>query len=369
VYPKAQLSLFSSLGLSDDKPEEKPNVSPTKHYSTIELFAGAGGLALGFEKAGLNCVMLNEIDHNASETLRTNRPDWNVIESDVSKIDFSEYRGKVDIVSGGFPCQAFSYAGKKLGLQDTRGTLFFEFARAVSEIQPLICVGENVRGLLTHDNGNTLRGMVSILEELGYDVLPPQVLKAIYYKVPQKRERLLIVGLKKGCGLEYEFPTPIKEVFDLRQALKKGHLYDTDVPKSPGQKYPASKEEILKLVPPGGYWRDLPLELQKKYMQKSFYLGGGKTGIARRISWDEPSLTLTCSPAQKQTERCHPEETRPFTIREYARIQTFPDDWKFSGAMHSQYKQIGNAVPVNLATAIGSSLVKCLNKYYEKTKN
>ena len=165
--------------------------------------------------------MLNEIDHNASETLRTNRPEWNVIESDVSKIDFSEYRGKVDIVSGGFPCQAFSYAGKKLGLQDVRGTLFFEFARAVSEIQPLICVGENVRGLLTHDKGNTLRGMVSILEELGYDVLPPQVLKAIYYKVPQKRERLLIVGLKKGCGLEYEFPTPIKEVFGLRQALKK----------------------------------------------------------------------------------------------------------------------------------------------------
>lgn len=369
MYPKAQLSLFSNLGLPDDKPEEKSNVLPAKNYSTIELFAGAGGLALGFEKAGLNCVMLNEIDHNASETLRKNRPEWNVVESDVSKIDFSEYKGKIDIVSGGFPCQAFSYAGKKLGLQDARGTLFFEFARAVSEIQPLICVGENVRGLLTHDKGNTLRGMVSILEELGYNVLPPQVLKAIYYKVPQKRERLLIVGLKKGCGLEYEFPTPIKKVFSLRQALKKGDLYDTDVPASLGQKYPTNKKEILKLIPPGGYWRDLPLELQKKYMQKSFYLGGGKTGIARRISWDEPSLTLTCSPAQKQTERCHPEETRPFTIREYARIQTFPDDWQFSGAMHSQYKQIGNAVPVNLATAIGSSLVKCLNKHYEKTEN
>ena len=118
------------------------------------------------------------------------------------------------------------------------------------------------------------------------------------------------------------------------------------------------------MVPPGGYWRDLPLDIQKEYMLKSFYLGGGKTGMARRISWDEPSLTLTCSPAQKQTERCHPEETRPFTVREYARIQTFPDDWEFAGPMGAQYKQIGNAVPVNLAYHMGVELVRSLNEYH-----
>lgn len=111
----------------------------------------------------------------------------------------------------------------------------------------------------------------------------------------------------------------------------------------------------------GGDWRDLPLELQKEYMGASFYLGGGKTGMARRLSLDEPSLTLTCSPAQKQTERCHPLETRPLSIREYARIQTFPDDWVFAGSVASQYKQIGNAVPVNLAWAVGRSLVRLLN--------
>lgn len=122
----------------------------------------------------------------------------------------------------------------------------------------------------------------------------------------------------------------------------------------------------MDLIPPGGYWRDLPIELQKSYMKGSFHLSGGKTGMARRISWDEPCLTLTCAPAQKQTERCHPEETRPFTIREYARIQTFPDDWEFSGALTSQYAQIGNAVPVNLAEAIGKSIVKSLNDYYRK---
>ena len=99
-------------------------------------------------------------------------------------------------------------------------------------------------------------------------------------------------------------------------------------------------------------------------MKKSYYLGGGKTGMARRMSWDEPSLTLTCAPAQNQTERCHPQETRPFTVREYARIQTFPDEWIFSGSLSSQYKQIGNAVPVNLAYAVGQQLVRSLNNYY-----
>jgi DNA (cytosine-5)-methyltransferase 1 len=102
-------------------------------------------------------------------------------------------------------------------------------------------------------------------------------------------------------------------------------------------------------------------------MGKSFYLGGGKTGIARRIGWDEPSLTLTCSPAQKQTERCHPDETRPFTVREYARIQTFPDEWKFMGSISQQYKQIGNAVPCNFGQEIGYSIISFLNKLYEKS--
>lgn len=123
------------------------------------------------------------------------------------------------------------------------------------------------------------------------------------------------------------------------------------------------------MVPPGGYWRDLPDDLQREYMKKSYFLGGGKTGMARRLSWDEPSLTLTCAPAQKQTERCHPDETRPLTVREYARIQTFPDDWNFAGPVTAQYKQIGNAVPVNLAHALGRSLVKLLNDLEEIDEN
>jgi DNA (cytosine-5)-methyltransferase 1 len=366
VYKKDQLKIFDELSFLFNPTEKGNEIKPERKYSVLELFAGAGGLAIGLEKAGLSCIGLNEIDHWAAETLRKNRPKWRVIEEDIRKVNFEEYKNKVDVVTGGFPCQAFSYAGKKMGLNDARGTLFYEFARVVQETQPLICVGENVKGLLNHDEGRTLEGMISILDEIGYKPLDPKILKAIFYKVPQKRERLILIGIRKDIKVDFSFPKPHKKIYNLTDALKKGELFDSDVPESKGPSYPKRKKEILDLVPPGGYWRDLPLDIQMEYMQKSFYLGGGKTGMARRISWDEPSLTLTCSPAQKQTERCHPDETRPFTVREYARIQTFPDKWDFAGSISQQYKQIGNAVPVNLACELGFSLVNFLNEVYKE---
>lgn len=367
VYKQDQLQLFPEFQeLTKEDNQVSNKTKPQKQYSVLELFAGAGGLAIGLEKAGIKCAALNEVDKWACQTLRNNRPKWNVIEGDIRNFDFKEYKNKVDVVTGGFPCQAFSYAGKKLGLKDARGTLFYEFARVVKEVKPAICIGENVRGLLSHDKGKTLEGMISILDEIGYKVVTPvQVLKAINYNVPQKRERLILVGIRKDIDLEYKYPRPYEKIYNLKDALKKGDLYSCDVPTSKGAKYPDHKKKVLDLVPPKGYWRDLPLDMQKEYMQKSFYLGGGKTGMARRIGWDEPCLTLTCSPAQKQTERCHPDETRPFTVREYARIQTFPDDWKFAGSVSQQYKQIGNAVPVNLAKEIGFSIVQFLNAYHE----
>ncbi len=363
VYKSKDLEQFEKIGFMFKEQIKHKDEPPLKRYTSIELFAGAGGLALGLEKAGLSNILLSEIDKNACETLRKNRPEWNVIEGDVANIDFKPYQGNVDVITGGFPCQAFSFAGKRLGFEDARGTLFFEFARAVKETQPLICVGENVRGLLQHENGKTIEGMISVLDELGYDVITPRLLKALFYRVPQKRERVLLVGLRKDAGLKFEWPLESNEIFTVRDALKKGRLYPTDVSTSSGQAYPKNKREIMELIPPGGYWRDLPIDLQKTYMKGSFHLSGGKTGMARRISWDEPCLTLTCAPAQKQTERCHPEETRPFTVREYARIQTFTDDWEFAGPLTSQYAQIGNAVPVNLAEAVGKSIIRTLNSY------
>jgi len=369
VYRKADIQLFMGSLFDETYEDEISNeVLPENQYSVLELFAGAGGLAIGLEKAGLKCVALNEIDKWACQTLRKNRPNWNVLEGDIAQYRFSEYKGKVDVITGGFPCQAFSYAGKKLGLNDARGTLFYEFSRVVDEVKPPICIGENVRGLLSHEKGKTLEGMISILDEIGYRVAPVKVLKAVNYRVPQKRERLILVGIRKDINIDFEYPKPHNKIYNLNDALKKGELFDCDVPLSNGAKYPEYKKKVLDMVPPKGYWRDLPIDVQKEYMGGSFFLGGGKTGMARRIGWDEPSLTLTCSPAQKQTERCHPDETRPFTVREYARIQTFPDDWAFFGSTAQQYKQIGNAVPVNLGQEVGYSIVKFLNAFYSLSK-
>jgi DNA (cytosine-5)-methyltransferase 1 len=349
--------------------KEDETIVPLRPYRSIELFAGAGGMAIGLEKAGFDALALNEIDKDACATLRNNRPSWNILEGDIKKIDFTPFHD-VDLLAGGFPCQAFSYAGNKLGFEDTRGTLFFEFARAIKEINPRLVLGENVRGLLTHDNGRTLSAIKSVIEELGYTLIDPNVLKAIFYRVPQKRERLFLVCVRNDL-LKYNnfsWPEPYYRVMTLRDALKKGELYPCDCPASRGQAYPERKKEILRMVPPGGCWTDLPDNLQREYMQKSYFLGGGKTGMARRLSYDCPSLTLTCAPAQKQTERCHPEETRPLTVREYARIQTFPDEWEFAGSLTNQYKQIGNAVPVNLALAMGRKLISLLNNIESKTE-
>ena len=364
LYHRSQLDKFEQAQiLFNSNWDEELNTIPKRDYGLVELFAGAGGLAIGLEKAGFKSIVHNEIDKHACNTLRKNRPEWNVIEGDITNVDFTKYRKEVDIVSGGFPCQAFSYAGKKLGFEDTRGTMFFEFARTVKETNPKIFIAENVRGLLNHENGKTLEAIKDVIDELGYELVEPRVLKAIFYQVPQKRERLILVGIRKDLAdlVKFKWPSPYRRIMVMSDALKKGDLYSSDVPESDGQKYPKRKAEILSQVPEGGYWRDLPDELQREYMKKSYFLGGGKTGMARRLAWDEPSLTLTCAPAQKQTERCHPEETRPLTVREYARIQTFPDDWEFTGPLTAQYKQIGNAVPVNLAYAIGRSLVRLLN--------
>lgn len=323
--------------------------------TAIELFAGAGGLALGLEQAGIKTVEYVEFDKACCETLKSNRPNWNVICDDIHNVGFTQYRGKIDIVTGGFPCQAFSFAGKKLGFEDTRGTLFHEFARCVQEVRPKMFLAENVRGLVFHDNGRTLTTIISVLESLGYHT-QQKIMNACYYGVGQKRERIVIVGIRDDLDIHFDYPVANEKWTTLREALK-------DCPPSIGESYSEKKRKVLDLVPAGGCWVDLPEDVAKEYMGKSYYSGGGRRGMARRISWDEPSLTLTCSPSQKQTERCHPDETRPFTVREYARIQSFPDNWTFSGGITDQYKQIGNAVPVEMARRVGIQLKNAILNY------
>lgn len=344
------------------------DVVADRPYTCVELFAGAGGLALGLEQAGFEDVGLVEWDKYACDTLRLNRPNWNVIQGDIVEIAENGIRNyidkdvEVDLLSGGYPCQAFSYAGKKLGLEDVRGTMFYYYAKILKDLKPKVFLAENVRGLVSHDNGKTIQTMIDVFAEIGYDV-KYEILKAVNYDVAQKRERVIIIGTRNDLEeVDFKFPKPFDHLLTLRDVLK-------NVPNSEGAKYPEKKKKVLDLVPPGGCWIDLPKEIAKDYMGKSYYSGGGKRGMARRISWDEPCLTLTCSPAQKQTERCHPDETRPFTTREYARIQSFPDEWQFSGSMSQVYKQIGNAVPVNLGKVVGLSIVDYLNKVEAVNKN
>lgn len=358
------LSFPEIESMLNNKWAEEESVRPLRPFSSIELFAGGGGLALGMHMAGFRHILLNEYDKNACQTLQKNMPEWNVIQGDIHDIDFSPYYGNVDFLSGGFPCQAFSYAGKRLGFEETRGTLFFELARAVKETNPKVFMAENVKGLLEHDDGRTISTIKNVISELGYTLIEPRVLRAILYNVPQKRERLILIAIRNDIAphVSFEWPSVCGDVRTLRDAFYAGTLYKTDVPESEGQRYPKNKERVMRMVPQGGDWRDLPPSVAEDYMKGSYHLGGGKTGMARRLSMDEASLTLTCAPAQKQTERCHPIETRPLTVREYARIQTFPDAWEFCGSLSAKYKQIGNAVPVNLAWAIGRSLIRLFNQ-------
>ena len=215
---------------------------------------------------------------------------------------------------------------------------------------------EYVRGLLSHDQGRTYRTIVNIFEEAGYTV-QKDVLNAWNYGVAQKRERLITIGIRNDLAekITFEFPKPHDYKPILRDIL-------LDCPKSEGALYSEHKRKIYDLVPPGGYWRDIPEDVAKEYMKSCWNMGGGRTGILRRMSLDEPSLTVLTSPSQKQTDRCHPIEPRPFTIRENARCQSFPDEWEFCGSVGSQYKQVGNAVPVNLAYEIALKIKEALNK-------
>lgn len=251
---------------------------------------------------------------------------------------------------------SFFLAGKRLGLEDARGTLFYHYAIFLEKLQPKMFLFENVRGLLTHDKGKTYRTMLDIFENAGYEI-KKDVLNAWDFGVAQKRERLITVGIRKDLKdkISFSFPKEYEYKPVLRDVLQ-------NVPESIGVAYGENKRKLFELVPPGGYWRDIDPVLAKEYMKSCWDMEGGRTGILRRLSYDEPSLTVLTSPSQKQTERCHPTEARPFTVRENARCQSFPDEWEFCGNVMSQYKQVGNAVPVNLAYEVAKSIHTALEQ-------
>ena len=245
--------------------KDEPIQIDSDAFTTIELFAGAGGLALGIEKAGFEPLGLIEFDKDAAESLKTNRPNWRVIHDDIANIsclDLEDYfgikKGDLDLLSGGAPCQAFSYAGKRLGLEDARGTLFYHYATFLQKLQPKMFLFENVRGLLTHDKGRTYATITNIFEQAGYTI-QKKVLNAWDFGVPQKRERLITVGIRNDLVGKVSFSFPKEH--DYKPVLRDVLL---DCPEGPGVPYGENKRKIFELVPPGGYWRDIDPEIRKK---------------------------------------------------------------------------------------------------------
>jgi DNA (cytosine-5)-methyltransferase 1 len=320
----------------------------------IEVCAGCGGLSTGFMNAGFKPLLVNELEKTFCETLCTNHKGENIVQGSMLDLDLTQYKGNVDILQGGVPCQAFSQAGDRKGLDDPRGKLIIHFNKLIHDCEPKMFLVENVKGLLSHNDGKTFKSVLELFQNNGKYRVYHKLVNSKDYNVPQKRERVIIIGVLSTISRTFEYPPISDRIVLLRDVL-------TNVPPSIGAVYPPHKAEVMKLVPPGGCWVDLPKDIQETYLgEKGMAAEGGKRGIARRLSMDELSLTLTTSPCQKQTERCHPIETRPLNVREYARIQTFPDSYVFCGGMANQYKQIGNAVPVNMAFAIATQIKKFL---------
>lgn len=364
----------------------------------ISLFSGAFGLDLGLEQAGFHTVAVVENDPDAVKTIALNRPD--LIESaiprnirEVSAQTLLEEGGRalgldralqpceVDLIAGGPPCQSFSTAGKRQSVNDPRGTLFMDFVRIVEAIQPKFFIMENVRGILSaavrhrpidqrgenfpplepdEEQGSALRVILDEIHRLGYNVTY-NLLETADYGVPQNRFRVIFIGIKDGEVASFPEPThskkgrPKAEWRTLKDALN-----GLDDPNPEFVPYSESRLKYLRLLKSGQNWRYLPDELKEEAMGGAYKSGGGKVGFYRRLAWDKPSPTVLTCPHQKATDMCHPEELRPLSVRECARIQTFPDDWMFYGSISSKYRQIGNAVPILFAQAIGEHLYKLL---------
>ncbi len=316
-------------------------------YNFIDLSSGCGGLALGMEQAGLESVLLNDIDKFACNTLRHNRPYWNVVEGDISEIDFSKITQDIDVLTGGLPWQTFSIAGRIPSIENTRDTMFFQMARAIKELHPKVFILENVKGLLRHDSGNTLETIKNVIDELGYYLVEPQVLNAKFYNVPQQRERLILVGIKKNLAsnVKFKWPEFYNRTMTLRDAFCKGDLFNSNVPTSIGLLYPESLQERWENIPQGSYLAD-KCDAHKRPITMS-----------RRLLLNAPCLPLSFV----SFLHCHPLETRPLQTRECARIQTFPDSWEFKGKISTVYRQISNAFPVNMAEALGHSIIELLD--------
>jgi len=371
----------------DDHPIKKEKLP---EIIALSFFSGAMGLDIGLEKGGIEPILACEIDKYCRMTIAANKPDIALI-GDINKYSAEKilkYAGvpkgrKVDVIVGGPPCQAFSSAGKRKGFEDDRGNVFLTFIDRIVEIQPTYAVIENVRGLLSSSfpysdeltleecveagvkpvKGGALLHILRKLREAGYSV-SFELYNAANFGAPQIRERVVMIAYHGNDKVDYLTPTHsengefgLPKWNTLRSALNQ-------IPEGTEHhyvKFPEKRLKFFRMLKEGQNWRDLPKDVQKDAMGNSYYLGGGKTGFYRRLSFDKPSPTLVTHPAMPATDLCHPVEDRPLSVEEYKAIQGFPFDWKICGSILEQYKQIGNAVPIALGEAIAKTIIDHMN--------
>ena len=352
---------------SQPEPSDRMDLAPLR---AISVFSGAMGLDLGLEHAGVDLRVTVDSDPAATNTVRANRPELCVMNADVSSLSGDVLlkaarlqEGEVDLVVGGPPCQAFSVYGRRRGISDPRGALVFQFVRLVGELRPRYFAMENVRGLLSMTapgdptKGALLRMLVSDFNAIGYRV-DLFVVNAVNYGAPQLRERLILLG--SNSGLVARFPAPThsnRPQDDLRPFATLGDaLHDFQEDEHQIMDFSPRKKSYLALVPPGGNWRMLPIDVQKESMGKAWHLKGGRSAYWRKLSFEFPCPTIVTMPNHAGTSMCHPTELRPLSVGECARVQGFPDDWRFVGTTADAYRLIGNAVPVRLGEVVGEAL-------------
>ena len=334
-------------------------------FKVVSMFSGCGGMDLGFHQAGYDIVWANDFDKDACETYRHNIGD--IIHGDVTQLDVPNISG-VDVLTAGFPCQPFSNAGSRKGTKDPRGTLFEQPFKFIKKLNPKAVVFENVRGFLSTktEKGNLIDEIVDRLtNELGYHV-SYRLMNFSHFGVPQNRIRVIIVGVKNKNYLDHVFPEIVEDL-DLSVGATLNGLAD-DIP---------NQTELMTLnpqalhygamIPEGGSWKSLPYDVlperwkkirdnMAKYHYPNFF---------RRYARNEIQGTITAAFKPENAGVWHPIENRIFSVREIARIQTFPDDFVFQGRnIKSKYQQIGNAVP----PLMGKLIANQLKHYFEGTK-
>ena len=377
--------------------------------SVISLFTGGMGLDLGFEEQGFEIKVALDNDPAVAATIRANRRSLPVVTDDVSKVTTADLLesaglpvGAPTVVTGAPPCEPFSTAGARNGFRDHRASAVYSFIRIVKESRPEYFAFEEVPGFLRaakrhisfyvrsrmRDDemapdvrlGSAFDDVMEEFQAIGYqlsfdpDNPKASLLNSAEYGVPQKRIRFVLIGAREGSAIDLPKPShAAPDSKEVQMGVKrpwptlKDALKGLDPDGGEYGSFPEKWGQYLDRVPEGGCWRSLPEHLHSVVLGGAYDDGtdpmtagmkGGRTGFLRRLSWDRPAPTLVDRPTNKANCLCHPDKTRPLSVEEYARIQGFGDDWKFSGTLSQRYRLIGQATPVRLAAAIAARILE-----------